>query len=47
MGLLEENKLDILKSNQIYIGVLNPYENKNKLDELVKKIVLYIAEKLL
>ena len=37
MGLLEENKLDILKSNQIYIGVLNPYENQDKLSELVKK----------
>jgi len=37
MGLLDGNRLDILKTNQIYIGVLNPYENKNTLAELVKK----------
>ena len=37
MGLLDENKLEILKTNQIYIGVLNPYENQNKLSELAKK----------
>tara|TARA_Y100000741_G_scaffold325737_1_gene277427 strand:- start:266 stop:604 length:339 start_codon:yes stop_codon:yes gene_type:complete len=37
MGLLDENKTSILKPNQIFIGVLNPYENQNKLDELVKK----------
>tara|TARA_Y100000590_G_C15555032_1_gene952463 strand:- start:6 stop:1094 length:1089 start_codon:yes stop_codon:yes gene_type:complete len=39
LGLLEENKLSFLKSNQTLIGVLNPYENKNKLDQLAKKEV--------
>ena len=47
MGLLEENKLDILKSNQIYIGVLNPYENQGKLSELVKKKINFFSLELL
>tara|TARA_B100001769_G_scaffold238154_1_gene203865 strand:- start:291 stop:1379 length:1089 start_codon:yes stop_codon:yes gene_type:complete len=37
MGLLDDNKINNLKSGQIYIGVLNPYENQSKLTELVKK----------
>ena len=37
MGLLDENKLGILKTNQIYIGALNSHENQNKLAELTKK----------
>ena len=38
MGLLNEEKLSFLKSNQIYIGVLNPYNNNEKLNKLSKKI---------
>ena len=30
MSLLDEAKTSLLKSNQIFIGVLNPYENKKK-----------------
>ena len=41
MSLLHENKTSLLRSDQIYVGVLNPYENKNKLDELVKKKLIY------
>jgi len=37
MSLIEDNKSTFLKSNQILIGVLNPYENKNKLENLSKK----------
>ena len=37
MSLLNKNKTSILKSNQTVIGVLNPYENKKILDELIKK----------
>ena len=37
MSLLNENKTSLLKSNQTVIGVLNPYENKKILDELIKK----------
>ena len=37
INLLDENKASLLKANQTFIGVLNPYENKNKLNELAKK----------
>ncbi len=37
MSLLDEEKISYLKSNQTFIGVLNPFENKNKLEELAKK----------
>jgi len=39
INLLGEDKISLLKSKQSLIGVLNPYKNKNKLDELVKKKV--------
>ncbi len=41
MSLLDKNKTSFLKPNQTFIGVLNPYENKNKLDELSKKKLIY------
>ena len=47
MGLLDEDKTSLLKSNQILIGVLNYYENKNKLDELVKKKINLFSLELL
>tara|TARA_B100001250_G_scaffold376796_1_gene365345 strand:- start:596 stop:1684 length:1089 start_codon:yes stop_codon:yes gene_type:complete len=47
MGLLDENKTSLLKLNQIFIGVLNPYENQNKLDELVKKKIKFFSLELL
>ena len=47
MSLLDENRTSLLKPNQIFIGVLNPYENKNKLDELVKKKVNLFSLELL
>ena len=37
LGLLAEDKKDLLKENQIFIGILNPYNNKEKIDNLVKK----------
>ena len=37
LGLLSDDKSSLLKENQTLIGVLNPYENKDKLDNLVKK----------
>ena len=40
MSLLDEDKT-FFKKNQTFIGVLNPYENKNKLDELVKKKLIF------
>ena len=47
MSLLENNKTSFLKSGQTFIGILNPYENKNKLDELVKKKVNLFSLELL
>ena len=37
LGLLSDDKLSYLKENQILIGVLNPFVNKEKLDILIKK----------
>ena len=37
LGMLTDNQSSILKENQILIGVLNPYDNKDKLDSLAKK----------
>ena len=47
MGLLDEDKASLLQSNQILIGVLNYFENKNKLDELVKKKINLFSLELL
>jgi NAD(P) transhydrogenase subunit alpha len=37
LGLLSDEKNSLLKENQTFIGVLNPYDNKDKIDNLVKK----------
>jgi H+-translocating NAD(P) transhydrogenase subunit alpha len=37
LGLLDDDKNSLLKENQTFIGVLNPYENKEKINDLVKK----------
>ena len=34
LGLLSDDKSSLLKEDQTLIGVLNPYDNKEKLDEL-------------
>ena len=45
LSLLDEDKISLLKSKQIFIGILNPYENKNKLYELLeKKVNLFSLE---
>ena len=47
LGLLSENKLQLIKEGQSLIGVLNPYDNKTKLEILAKKkINLFSLEKL-
>ena len=35
--LLDNDKISLLKENQTFIGVLNPYENKDKINNLVEK----------
>ena len=47
MGLLNEDMLSILENNQTYIGVLNAYENKDKLNELSKKNINLFSLELL
>ena len=37
LGMLDDEKASILRENQTLIGVLNPYNNKEKLEKLVKK----------
>ena len=37
LGLFSDEKISLLKPNQTVIGILNPYENKNKLEEIIKK----------
>ena len=39
LGLLSEENSSLLKKNQTLVGVLDPYSNKDKIDELVKKNV--------
>ena len=37
LGMLSEDKTSILRESQIIIGVLDPYNNKEKLEGLAKK----------
>ncbi len=37
LGILSDDKNSLIKKDQNLIGVFNPYENKNKIDHLVKK----------
>ena len=37
LGLPSDEKLSHLRENQILVGVLNPFNNKNKIDDLIKK----------
>ena len=37
LGLMSDDKKNLLKENQTCIGVFNPYGNKEKIDELTKK----------
>ena len=37
LGMLNDDQISLIKENQILIGVLNPYDNKEKLQNLVKK----------
>ena len=37
LNLPADDKISLLKEKQTLIGILNPYENKNKIDNLSKK----------
>ncbi len=47
LGMLPEDKISIIKENQILIGVLNPYDNKDKLESLAKKKINLFSLELL
>tara|TARA_E500000178_G_scaffold242036_1_gene238563 strand:- start:7587 stop:8675 length:1089 start_codon:yes stop_codon:yes gene_type:complete len=47
LGMLSKEKSSLLKERQILIGVLDPYNNKEKLDELVKKKINIFSLELL
>ena len=38
LGLLSNDKISLLRENQTLIGILNPYDNKENLNKLIKKI---------
>jgi H+-translocating NAD(P) transhydrogenase subunit alpha len=47
LGLLTEDKISYIKKNQTLIGVLNPYSNKEKIENLVKKNINIFSLELL
>ncbi len=47
VGLFSEDKQDLLKENQILVGSLNPFSNKTKIDNLIKKKVNIFSLELL
>ena len=47
LGLFDDDKSSLLKENQTFIGVLNPYDNKDKIDNLVKKSITTFSLELL
>ena len=47
LGMLSDDKITSIKENQTLIGVLNPYSNKEKLDNLVKKKINLFSLELL
>ena len=47
LGLLSDDNLSSLKENQIVVGILNPYNNQEKLIELNKKNIKFFSLELL
>jgi NAD(P) transhydrogenase subunit alpha len=47
LGLLEDDKSTLLRQNQTLIGILNPYHNKDKISNLVKKNINIFSLELL
>ncbi|MDC0855326.1 hypothetical protein OAP47_03805 [Candidatus Pelagibacter sp.] len=47
LGLLDDDKSSLLKESQTFIGVLNPYDNNDKIDNLVKKNINIFSLELL
>ena len=47
LGLLPDDKLSILRENQTILGILDPYKNKDKFDNLLKKKINIFSLELL
>ena len=47
LGLLPNDKSSLIKENQTLIGVLNPYNNKDKIDDLIKRNINVLSLELL
>ena len=47
LGILNDDKISLLKSNQTMIGIFNPYENKKKLQEIARKKINIFSLELL
>ncbi len=47
LGLLDEEKSLLLREKQILIGVLNPYDNKERIENLIKKKINFFSLELL
>ena len=47
LGLLPEDKISLVKKNKTLVGVLDPYNNKEKLDNLVEKEINIFSLELL
>jgi len=47
LGLLSEEKLSLIKEGQTFVGVLNPYINKEKIENLAKKKINLFSLELL
>ena len=47
LNLLDDVKIALLKENQVFIGILDPYENKDKIKNLVKKNIKLFSLELL
>ena len=41
LGMLSDDKISKMEENQVIIGVLNPYSNKEKLENLAKKKLIF------
>ena len=47
LDLLSDDKISLIKENQILIGVFNPYKNKEKIENLSKKNINVFSLELL
>jgi H+-translocating NAD(P) transhydrogenase subunit alpha len=47
LGLLDNDKISLLKDGQTFIGILNPNDNKDKINDLVKKKINIFSLELL